>query len=151
LTGTSKCMLVLNADDPSVALLAEGARGPVITFGVEDASVALAEAEHSTDARFCRCGATFAYDAIYMGHVGRWRCRSCARKRPAPEVYAQRVHLGAEETQFDLVVGEHTVPVAIPLAGLYSVYNAVAAAAGARALGLPVEAIARALGESGPA
>ncbi len=46
---------------------------------------------------------------------------------------------------------ERTVPVANPHAGLYSVYNAVAAAAGAYALGLPVEATARALAESGPA
>jgi UDP-N-acetylmuramyl tripeptide synthase len=148
---SSDSALVLNVDDPSVALLAEEARGSVVAFGVEDPSVALAEAEHSTDARFCHCGAMFAYDAIYMGHVGRWHCRSCDRRRQTPQVSAQRVHLGAEETQFDLVAGDHRVPVSIPLAGLYSVYNAVAAAAGAVALGLPLDVTARALMSSGPA
>lgn len=144
-------VLVLNVDDPSVAQLAEDTTGEVIGFGIEDMSVALPAPEHATDARFCRCGATFEYEAIYMGHVGRWRCRGCARGRPAPRVAAEGVHLGAEETRFDLVIGDHRVPVAIPLAGLYSVYNALAAAAGAHALGLPVEATARALADSGPA
>jgi len=59
--------LVLNADDPSVAVLAEGARGPVIAFGVDDPAVALAGREHAADARFCPCGARFAYTAIHMG------------------------------------------------------------------------------------
>ncbi len=143
--------LVLNADDPSVAQLAEDSRGAVVTFGIEDLAVALPDADHATDARFCRCGASFEYEAIYMGHAGRWRCPVCPRQRPRPLVHALRVHLGAEETQFDLVVGERCVPLAIPLAGLYSVYNALAAAAGAYALGLPVEATVRALTASGPA
>lgn len=150
-SGVSVSQLVLNADDPSVALLAEDTRADVVGFGVEDASVALIDAEHATDARFCLCGASFEYDAIYMGHVGRWRCSSCERARPYPIVRAERVHLGAEETQFDLVVGDRRMPVAIPLAGLYSVYNALAAAAGAHALGLPLEASARTLAASGPA
>jgi UDP-N-acetylmuramyl tripeptide synthase len=148
---SSVAKLVLNVDDPSVALLAEDTRAEVVGFGVEDPAVALTDAEHATDARFCRCGATFEYDAIYMGHVGAWRCASCGRQRPTPEVTAERVHLGAEETQFDLVVGDRRMPVAIPLAGLYSVYNALAAAAGAYALGLPLEASARTLAGSGPA
>ncbi|HRC62523.1 MAG TPA: MurT ligase domain-containing protein [Dehalococcoidia bacterium] len=143
--------LVLNVDDPSVAQLGEDTRGEVIGFGIEDPAAALPAPEHATDARFCRCGATYEYDSIYMGHVGLWRCRGCERRRPAPTVSAERVHLGAEETQFDLVIGERRVPVAIPLAGLYSVYNALAAAAGAHALGLPIEATARALADSGPA
>jgi UDP-N-acetylmuramyl tripeptide synthase len=148
---SSVAKLVLNVDDPSVALLAEDSLAEAVGFGVEDPAVALTDAEHATDARFCRCGATFEYEAVYMGHVGRWRCPSCGRQRRKPDVTAERVHLGAEETQFDLVVGDRRAPVAIPLAGLYSVYNAVAAAAGAYALGLPLEAIARTLADSGPA
>ena len=65
--------LVLNADDPSIALLAQHARGArVVSFGVDDDSVALGHAEHASDARFCTCGSRFTYAAIYMGHVGRW-------------------------------------------------------------------------------
>ncbi|MCA9851695.1 MAG: DUF1727 domain-containing protein, partial [Dehalococcoidia bacterium] len=49
--------LVLNADDPSVAQLAEDAPGRVVWFGIDDESVALPGGEHASDARFCRCGA----------------------------------------------------------------------------------------------
>jgi UDP-N-acetylmuramyl tripeptide synthase len=144
--------LVLNADDPSVALLAEGrAADGVVEFGIEDPAVALSGAEHASDARFCLCGAAYAYDAVYMGHVGAWHCPGCGRRRRAPVVAARNVRLGADRTTFDLVVADATVEVKLPLAGLYSVYNALAAAAGAHALGLPLAATVSALAESGPA
>ena len=144
--------LVLNVDDPSVAALAEGnAAREVIGFGVEDVAIALDGAEHASDARFCVCGATYRYDAVYMGHVGIWRCDACGRSRPTPVVSARKIRLGTDSTTFELVVAREVTEVTIPLAGLYSVYNALAAAAGAHALGLPLEATTRALAESGPA
>ena len=150
--------LVLNVDDPSVAQIAEGTVHEVIGFGVEDPSATLAGAEHASDARFCRCGGTFGYDAVFMGHVGVWRCTRCDRARPTPQVSARHVRLGADATSFELCfsaaepggAAARTV-VTIPLAGLYSVYNALAAAAGAHAMGIPIEATARALEEAGPA
>ncbi len=148
--------LVLNVDDPSVAQIAEETGHEVIGFGVDDPSVALPGAEHASDARFCLCGGTFRYEAVFMGHVGVWRCARCDRARPTPRVSARRVRLGADETRFELCVGAsggvaRAVEVTIPLAGLYSVYNALAAAAGAHAMGIPLEATARALSEAGPA
>lgn len=143
--------LALNVDDPSVAALAGGCRGEVVGFGVEDPGVALATAEHASDARFCRCGAAYRYDAVYMGHVGVWRCPGCGRTRPTPQVAARHIRLNADTTRFELSVAGVTAEVTLPLAGLYSVYNALAAAAGAHALGLPFEATVRALVESGPA
>jgi UDP-N-acetylmuramyl tripeptide synthase len=143
--------LVLNVDDPSVALLAEEVPDATVGFGVEDRSVALSEAEHAVDARFCRCGAAFVYAAIYMGHAGVWRCPSCGRSRATPLVSARDVSLGADETHFTLCVGTRSQRVTLSLAGLYSVYNALACAAGAYALGLSLEATARALREAGPA
>ena len=76
--------LVLNADDPSIEQLSDLARGEVVTFGVEDRFVALGAADHASDARFCSCGQPYRYDAIYMGHVGIWRCDGCRRGRPEP-------------------------------------------------------------------
>ncbi|MBM4416590.1 MAG: DUF1727 domain-containing protein, partial [Chloroflexi bacterium] len=147
----SPLTLVLNADDPAVAQLAAVAPERVLAFGVDDAAVALPGAEHAKDVRFCSCGVAFAYDAIYMGHVGRWRCPGCGRARPALDVCARRVELDAEHTRFELHVQGRVVHVQSPLAGLYSVYDALAAAAGALALGLPLEAVGRALDEAGPA
>ena len=143
--------LVLNADDPSVAQLAGAGRGEVVTFGVEDRSVALSGVDHAADARFCACGAAFSYDAVYMGHVGLWRCEGCGRRRPEADVAARDVELMPEGVRFQLAMPGSTLAVELPLAGLYSVYNALAAAAGAHAVGLPGDAIAEALRESGPA
>ena len=69
--------LVLNADDPLIADL--GRDAPNVTyFGVEDRSVAIPEMQHASDSKHCRrCGAAYVYDAIYMGHLGLYRCPSC--------------------------------------------------------------------------
>lgn len=143
--------LVLNADDPSVAQLAEVARGDVVTFGVDDRGVALRAAEHAADARFCRCGGTFEYEARFIGHVGHWHCTSCSRVRQAPVVSARNIRLDESGARFELVSPNGSFDIRLPLAGLYSVYNALAAAAGAFALGVSVEATIRALADSGPA
>ena len=143
--------LVLNADDPSVAQLADAARGEVVAFGIDDPAVALPDVEHAADARFCACGALFAYDAVYLGHVGVWRCDRCGRRPPALDVRAQRIALEPDGARFALVMAGRTVEVALPLAGLYSVYNGLAAAAGALALGLDGDAITDALTATGPA
>jgi lipid II isoglutaminyl synthase (glutamine-hydrolysing) len=142
---------VLNVDDPSVAVLASRGEGPAIGFGVEDDGVALEEADHASDARFCPCGARFAYDAIYMGHVGRWRCDACGTRRPEPQVVARRVRLEPDVTTIDLEVAGETALLRIPFAGLYSVYNTLGAAAAAHALGVPADVIVSVLSTAGPA
>ncbi|MEZ4501943.1 MAG: MurT ligase domain-containing protein [Dehalococcoidia bacterium] len=143
--------LVLNADDPSLQPLRVAARGPVVAFGIEDASVALPGAEHASDARFCACGSTFAYERVYVGHVGHWRCRGCGVARSTPEVAARSIVLREDGTDLELVTPEGTANVSLPLVGLYSVYNALAAAAAALAVGVPLEAVRETLEASAPA
>ncbi|MEX2375837.1 MAG: MurT ligase domain-containing protein, partial [Dehalococcoidia bacterium] len=145
--------LVLNADDPSVAQLAEDAPGPVVWFGIDDPDVALPVAEHASDARFCGCGARFTIERSFMGHVGHWSCASCGRSRPSPDVSATRVLLGVDSSEVDVSMDATMYRLQVPTAGLYSVTNALAALAAARALGLPegtsiaaVEAAAPAFG-----
>lgn len=143
--------LVLNADDPSVALLAEGARGRVVTFGIEDPEVALPMAEHASDARFCVCGSRFVHDRVFMGHVGHWRCSGCDRARPTPEVAATRVTLDADGADVQVRVGVQAHALRVPMAGLYSVTNALAAIAAAVALGVAPEVAVRAVQAAAPA
>lgn len=138
--------LVLNADDPNIALLAELAAGrPVITFGVDDPAMALATADHASDARFCPDGTRYRYDAVYMGHVGIWHCDCCGRARPAPDVSARRIVLEEDRSIVDLAIAGEPVTITLPLCGLYTVYNALAAAAAAHALGVSTEVIVAAL------
>ena len=134
--------LVLNADDPLVADL--GRDHPRATyFGVEDDSLALAELQHAADSKHCRnCGHPYTYEAIYMGHLGRYRCPNCGRERPRPEVVATRVTLrGMDGSDIALRTPEGEAQVRLPLPGVYNVYNALAAAAAALALGVPLERV----------
>jgi UDP-N-acetylmuramyl tripeptide synthase len=134
--------LVLNADDPLLADLGRG-RERVIYFGVEDDSLALAGIAHAADAKHCRrCGAPYAFDAVYLGHLGRYHCPGCGQQRPQPAVRATDVRLeGVRAASFTLhtPAGEAQVRLSVP--GLYNVYNALAAAALATALELPLESI----------
>ena len=72
--------LALNADDPLIADLGRD-RPDVTYFGVQDASMALAEMQHASDSKHCRrCGAAYVYDAVYLGHLGLYRCPSCGQQ-----------------------------------------------------------------------
>jgi lipid II isoglutaminyl synthase (glutamine-hydrolysing) len=122
--------LVLNADDPLIADLGRHSEN-VSYFGVEDATVAVPEMQHASDSKHCRrCGAAYAYDAIYLGHLGRYRCPNCGQERPAPTVAAEQIALdGTRGASFRLRCPAGEAQVKLPLPGLYNIYNALAAAA----------------------
>ena len=138
--------LVLNADDPTIADLGTG-HDDALFFGVEDDSVALAEVQHASDATHCRrCGAPYVYDAHFLGHLGRYRCEQCGARRPQPRVTAGDIRFeGVRGARFTLAIGDQRHEVALPLPGLYNVYNALAAAALATALGAGPEQIVQGL------
>ncbi len=138
--------LVLNADDPLIADLGRDAAN-VTYFGIEDPSVATAEMQHASDSKHCRrCGAAYVYDAIYLGHLGHYRCPSCGQERPAPTIAAERIRLdGTRSASFTLRTPSGTVEIDLPLPGLYNVYNALAAAALCVALETAADKIAAGL------
>ncbi len=140
--------LVLNADDPLVADLGRDAHERTTYFGVQDDAVALAGMAHASDSKHCRrCGAPYVYDAVYMGHLGRYHCPNGDSRRPQPDVFATGVRLdGTRAASFTLHLGGEEAQVALPLPGLYNVYNALGAAALASALGAGLEDIVAGLG-----
>ena len=137
-----ECKLVLNADDPLIADLGRDHVG-VLYFGVDDDSLALAGMAHAADAKHCRrCGAPYVFDAIYLGHLGHYHCASCGQSRPQPAVTASAVRLqGVRTARFTLTTPAGRAEVSLTLPGLYNVYNALAAAALASALEIPLETI----------
>ena len=149
---------VLNADDPLVAALGDSEATAHLThlyFGVET-DLPDDPGEAPSDAAHCpRCGRPFRYEARHYAHLGRYACEGCGLRRPTPEVAlvsleerwgerdsaargAPAWHLGlrtpAGPLEFDLASG-----------GLYNVYNALAAAAGALAMGVAPEPLSNAL------
>ena len=138
----AKARLVLNADDPLIADL--GREAPKVTyFGVEDPSVAIPEMQHASDSKHCRrCGAAYVYDAIYLGHLGRYRCPSCGQERPSPTIAAERILLdGTRRSSFELATPVGNASIDLPLPGLYNVYNALGAAALCVDLQVPLDAV----------
>jgi lipid II isoglutaminyl synthase (glutamine-hydrolysing) len=141
-----RARFVLNADDPLVADLGRERSG-VTYFGVDDDSQALPGMQHAADSKHCRnCGHAYEYEAIYLGHLGRYRCPNCGRARPEPQVAATEVTLeGMRGSRFTLRTPAGELPVHLPLPGLYNVYNAVAAAATVLELGVPLATLGEAL------
>ncbi len=145
-------LLVLNADDPVIADLGRDRRG-VLYFGVKDDSLALAGMAHAADAKHCRqCGAPYVFDAVYLGHLGHYRCPSCGRSRPEPTVLARGVRLeGVHAARFTLSTPAGEAEVVLRVPGLYNVYNALAAAALATALDVGLDSIVAGLTSMEPA
>jgi lipid II isoglutaminyl synthase (glutamine-hydrolysing) len=135
-------VLVLNVDDPQVASLADSGR-EAVRFGLDDERHARRELQHAADSKWCvRCGTAYAYRAVYIGHLGDYRCPNCGHARPALDVVAREIELaGVDHAAFTLVTPDGSARVRLRLPGLYNVYNALAAAALARALGAPLEEI----------
>ena len=134
--------IVANADDPLVAALAEGRRRR-LRFGVDDPSLSRATLQHASDSKYCiRCGHPYRYGAVYVGHLGDYRCDSCGHARPPLDVAAREiVPDGLQGVSFGLVTprGEARIRLAVP--GLYNVYNALAAASLALSLDVELDAV----------
>lgn len=131
--------LVLNADDPLIARLADVAPGPVDLFGIDDTAAGIGRADHAADSGICRCGHALAYRRVFYGHIGLYRCSGCGWERPRPTVRATAVRpLGLEGVRAEIDLDGESRDVHLRLPGLYNVYNALAAAAGALAFGVPL-------------
>jgi UDP-N-acetylmuramyl tripeptide synthase len=143
--------MVLNADDPLVADL--GRDLEPVYFGIEDTALALPGLQHAADSKHCRrCGRPYVYDAVLMGHLGHYHCPTGDATRPAPSIVARDVELhGVRDAAFTLVTPQGQRRIALPLPGLYNVYNALAAGALAGVLGASLDDIAAGLAAVAPA
>jgi UDP-N-acetylmuramyl tripeptide synthase len=134
--------LVANGDDPQLGAIAADRPGSVV-FGLDDPRHASPVLQHAADSKWCvRCGTPYEYAAAYIGHLGDYRCPACGDARQPLEVLAREIELGGlESVSFELVTPEGSARVELRVPGLYNVYNALAAASLARALGASLEAI----------
>jgi lipid II isoglutaminyl synthase (glutamine-hydrolysing) len=136
--------LVVNGDDPQIGDLAHAMRPEMTTvFGLDDVRHAHPALQHAADSKWCvRCGTPYAYAAAYIGHLGDYRCPACGHGRPELDVLARNVELGGlDRVSFELVAPEGACRVQLKVPGLYNVYNALAAAALAHALGVSLQTI----------
>jgi lipid II isoglutaminyl synthase (glutamine-hydrolysing) len=139
--------LVLNGDDPQIGDLA-AARGRARLFGLDDPRRTRPGLQHAADSKYClRCGTPYVYSAVYVGHLGDYRCPSCGHARPHLDVVAREIELdGLAGASFALDAAEGEARVELALPGLYNVYNALGAASLALCLGVPLDEIVAGLG-----
>jgi UDP-N-acetylmuramyl tripeptide synthase len=146
-------IVLYNADDPLVADVGRMQTG-VRTFGIDAPHLRQgATLEHAADARYCyRCGIPYRYAVVYLGHLGVYQCDRCGTARPPLTVAAEDVHLdGMAGSTFTLSTPGRRVTLRTVLPGLYNVYNVLAAASTALALGMSVEVVADAVRDFVPA
>src|SRR6185295_16281538 len=110
-----------------------------------DASQALPELQHAFDAKHCRrCGHPYVYERAFVGHLGHYSCPNCGARRPDPDVAATKIELdGMSGSQVTIATPEGPLELALPLPGLYNVYNALAAVSAALRLKVPLADIKR--------
>ncbi len=145
---------ILNADDPMIADLGRdesGARRSGIThFGIDDPSQALPEAAHARDVKNCRrCGHVYDYERAFIGHLGHYSCPNCGARRPDPEVSATRIELrGMAGSEVEVKTPQGSATIALPLPGLYNVYNALGALAVALESGISLDHAVKGLADT---
>ncbi len=139
-------LVVVNADDPQVGDLGLE-RASTLHFGLDDPRHARAGLQHAADSKWCiRCGRPYEYASAWVGHLGDYRCPACGHSRPPLDVAARELELhGLERSAFTLTTPTGSVRVELRVPGLYNVYNALAAASLAYALGTPLDEIAAGL------
>lgn len=145
--------LILNSDDPSIAHLGYGTKAKVLYFGVEDRNFALKDLPHASDFTSCIvCGAELKYDAVYMSHLGRYKCTSCGQNRPKPNIFAQTIELDDESGfRAKITTSQGKFEIKTTLPGLYNVYNSLGAVSCALALNIPLQKIIQSLKSFEPA
>ena len=141
---------VLNADDPRVAALATGASARVIHFGLDHTDAGHYGSQR--DSRDCRvCGTALDYQLYFYAHLGHYSCPACGASRPTPAITAADISSESGEMLFQLSTEDSHTKIKLPVPGLYNVYNALAAAGAALALGIPATEAATALEKYRPA
>src|ERR1035437_1233048 len=144
--------LIVNGDDPMVAMLARSRHGRRITFGLE--------IERSTDRitraadtiRCPKCRSDLEYRFVYLSHMGDYSCPSCGFQRPRLDVAVTELEVvGLDRTRMEIQTASGTLTIEIPQSGVHIAYDAAAAIAILVGLGVSLEHAAESLGAVGPA
>jgi UDP-N-acetylmuramyl tripeptide synthase len=142
--------VVANADDPLLAGpggVLEPTLAPTLLFGLADVDLGTPTPQHPHDAVTCAaCDTRLDYARAFIGHLGHYRCPRCRATRPQPAMRAGAISLhGLGGTEAVVTLPEGRVEVTLAQPGLHNLYNALAAAGAAVALGVPPATIAAGL------
>jgi UDP-N-acetylmuramyl tripeptide synthase len=122
---------VVNVDDPALAGLTTDLRARVVTFGMTALTQRLEHLSHASDSITCpQCGAALVYDALYLSHLGEWRCEACGTSRPKLCVEGTQLQLfGDEGLELAIKTDREQSLYKTTMPGIYNAYNVLAAVA----------------------
>lgn len=150
---SSRTRLILNADDSLCASLARDTSRDALFFGMSPQAHEAGNEAVNTDAMFCLyCKQKYEYTNHIYGHLGGFQCPGCGYSRPDTHITCTAIqelkssYSLVEFKTVDPAGNEETVSARINLPGLYNIYNALAAAACGKLLGLPTESLVKAMG-----
>lgn len=133
--------VVVNVDDPALAGLTTGLAATVVPIGMTGLDERLESLPHAADSIVCpACAAALEYDALYLSHLGEWRCPACGVARPTPLVEGRNLELrgdGGLAIDVSADAGKTRFETGMP--GIYNAYNLLAAVAVGRVLGVTSE------------
>ena len=137
--------LLYNADDPLCAMVASQVPNKSLAFGVDEDLHQ--EQNVVSDAQMCqRCSAMFTYGYRQYGQLGTYSCPNCGFSRPKLDFAAQHAVFGDDIT---FEVEDRLTHTAVTLhaqrAGVYMVYNVMAAWLAAHCAGVSDEVFQQAV------
>ena len=138
-------VVVLNADCPLTASMAERIPNPVVFYGI-DCPWGGQDSRTVSDAKYCvRCGAELQYTYYTYAHLGGYACPGCGFHRVLPETAVTQIgRMDSEGTGVCLRIKDHSRSVKIGLPAIYNVYNALAAICAGHVLGVEEEKLSEA-------
>jgi lipid II isoglutaminyl synthase (glutamine-hydrolysing) len=140
--------IVANVDDPLVAGQAHDLPG-LVPIGVDATEFLLPGLPHSADARACPvCNAPLAFTRVVLAHCGTYSCTACDFRRPAPRYALTGIEAPSiDELRLSTADGAR---IEAHVGGVYNAYNALAAYAALRTLGIGQDAAADGIGAFRP-
>jgi UDP-N-acetylmuramyl tripeptide synthase len=148
----AECALIVNADDPMVATLAEKREGRRVTFGLAIKKSTDQISRAADTIRCPRCRSDLKYRFVYLSHMGDYSCPSCDFTRPKLDVAVTALQVvGIDRTRCEMQTPQGKLILDIPQSGVHIAYDAAAAVAILVGLGVSLEHAPESLAAVGPA
>ncbi len=146
------CALIVNADDPMVATMAEKRQGRRVTFGLAIKNSTDQITRAADTIRCPRCQADLKYRYVYLSHMGDYHCPKCSFARPKLDVAVTSLEVvGLDKTLCEIQTPQGKLILEIPQSGVHIAYDAAGAVAILVGLGVSLEAAPESLAAVGPA
>jgi len=132
--------LILNADDPLVAQFQRSTSFPTVFYGMDPNEQTPRTSFQTREGKLCPfCGNILTYEFFHNSQPGRYHCPGCGFSRPDPQVEAFDPVIEGGRARCRLVFNGQEAELAVPVQGLYNLYNAMAAFTTGLQLGLDAQ------------